>query len=73
VVDLDAGRVVGRYPLGGVDRESVYAAAVLPDDFDDPPAPDPDDPYSFWKTSAVGIGFTPIPRSPAGRPARGRA
>ena len=36
-VDLREGRVVGSIALGGRERESVYAIALLPSRFDDPP------------------------------------
>jgi hypothetical protein len=37
VLDLGAGNTVGSVGLSDDDRESVYAVAVLPDTFDDPP------------------------------------
>jgi hypothetical protein len=38
VVDLAAGRVVDSVRLSDDQRESVYAVALVPDEFDDPPA-----------------------------------
>jgi hypothetical protein len=37
-IDLAGGRLVSSLDLGGRPRESVYAVALLPDRFDDPPA-----------------------------------
>jgi hypothetical protein len=37
-VDLAGGRVVESLDLGGRERETVYAVALLPSQFDDPPA-----------------------------------
>jgi hypothetical protein len=37
-VDLAGGRVVESLELGGQERETVYAVALLPSRFDDPPA-----------------------------------
>ena len=38
VVDLDAERLVDSVALSDEPRESVYAIALVPDEFDDPPA-----------------------------------
>jgi hypothetical protein len=38
LVDLDEGRALDVFPFSDDERESVYAVAVLPDSFDDPPA-----------------------------------
>jgi hypothetical protein len=38
VLDLGEGRAVGSFPFSGDERESVYAVAVLPETFDDPPS-----------------------------------
>jgi hypothetical protein len=38
-IDLLTGRVVASLPLGGKRRECVYAIALLPDRFADPPTP----------------------------------
>jgi hypothetical protein len=72
-VDLDTGRVVTSYPLGGVERETVFAISPLPDEFDEPPQPTDDDPYAFWRRAAPGRGMTPIPTSRGGPRAPGRA
>jgi hypothetical protein len=72
-VDLDLARVVATYPLGGVERETVFAISPLPDEFDEPPQPAGDDPDAFWRRAAPGRGMTPIPTSRGGRSAPGRA
>jgi hypothetical protein len=71
-VDLDLARVVASYPLGGVERETVFAISPLPDEFDEPPQPPGDDPEAFWRRAAPGRGVTPIPTSRGGPRARGR-
>jgi hypothetical protein len=70
-VDLDSARVVTTYPLGGVERETVFAISLLPDEFDEPSQPPDDDPYAFWRRADPGRGMTPIP-SRGGRRGLGR-
>jgi hypothetical protein len=64
LVDVDRAEVVAEYPLGGIQEETVYGIAALPDAFADPRQPLGSDPYEFWKRASAAPAVTPI-----GRPA----
>jgi hypothetical protein len=60
-VDVEAGRVVRRYDLGGEPEETVYAICELPDRFADPRPVSGPDPYAFWTRAHLPGDVTPIP------------
>jgi hypothetical protein len=61
-IDLERGETVREYPFESSKNESVYAIAVLPDEFAEPPRLAPgNDPYAFWMRASPPPGVTPIP------------
>jgi hypothetical protein len=60
-VDVERGKPVAEYRLGGVEHEAVYGICPLPAAFADPKQPDGGDPYAFWKRAALPPTVTPIP------------
>jgi hypothetical protein len=65
-VDLDAGRLVRTYELGGHENETVFGICVLPTQFAQPVQPGADeDAYAFWHRADAQAQFTPIPRRSA--------
>jgi hypothetical protein len=59
-VDLERAEVVGSFPLGGVQDETVYAICVLPDEFEEPRQPLGSDPLEFWRRAGASPAVTPI-------------
>src|SRR5207302_1620521 len=60
-VDIESGKRVATFPLGGVEHEAVYGICPLPDGFGDPHQPVGAEPDAFWKRAVLGRGVTPIP------------
>jgi hypothetical protein len=60
-VDVERGKRVAEYRLGGGEHEAVYGICPLPEAFADPELPDGTDPYAFWKRAALPPTVTPIP------------
>jgi hypothetical protein len=59
-VDVDRAEVVGSFPLGGIQDETVYGICVLPDEFGEPRQPLGSDPYEFWRRAGASPPVTPI-------------
>ena len=62
-VDVTAGEIVRAYELGGHENETVFGICELPERFEQPAQPGPDeDPYAFWHRADPQAQITPIPR-----------